>query len=147
MTSLKAFRLSSILSGICLLLATGLPLAQEEETAAGAAAGVSVAQAAIARDVQDREPVEASTAFPADVGQLVCYTRVEGAGEGMTLVHVWLRGDEEMARVELPVRGSPWRTWSKKRILPSWTGTWTVRIEDGEGNALSSVDFTVGQDG
>jgi len=147
MRSSKAFRLPFLLCGICLLLAIGLPLAQDEGAATGEQAGIHVTQAVVARDVQDREPVEAGSSFPADVEQLVCFTRVEGAGDEATLFHVWMRGDEEVARVELPVRGSSWRTWSKKRILSDWTGPWSVRIEDGEGNVLSTVEFSVGQAG
>lgn len=112
--------------------------------ASPAAAAVNVAEAVVARTVVDRQPQDAGTAFPADVGQLVCWTKVTGAG-GAAIHHVWFRGDTQVGDMELQVGGSPWRTWSRKTVPPDWTGAWHVEVRDAAGSVLKRIDFTVGQ--
>ncbi len=103
--------------------------------------GVTV-EAVIARDVVDREPVDAGSAFTADVERLFCWMKVEGAEAGTMLEHVWKFAGYEWV-VPLEVGATHWRTFSNKRILPEWTGEWTVEIRDETGNVLKTVTFTV----
>jgi hypothetical protein len=105
----------------------------------------TVSRLVVATGVENREPVGVAEQFSADVGTLYCFMSVEGHFAGAQLYQVWMHGDQEMARVPLTVKGPQWRTWSTKTILPSWTGAWTVKVEDAQGNVLKSVDFTVGQ--
>ncbi|MBI2537226.1 MAG: DUF2914 domain-containing protein [Gemmatimonadetes bacterium] len=55
---------------------------------------------------------------------------------------MWYFGDQEVARVELSIGGSPWRTWSSKTIPAEATGSWRVDIV-ANGNVLKSLAFTV----
>jgi hypothetical protein len=121
-----------------------LPLsAQDSAAAPGAAMSQAAVEAVIARSVFDRAPQDTGTAFPADVGALVLWTRVtDGAGE--TLHHVWYHGDTEVGDIELQVGGSPWRTWSRKTVPAEWTGAWHVEVRDAAGTLLKRIDFTVG---
>ena len=96
----------------------------------------------LASAIVDRMPAEAGSEFPADVGEVFCWTRVSGA-EGTTIEHVWIFGDMEFP-VSLNVGGSPWRTWSSKSIPPEWSGPWRVEVRDGAGNLLEAVSFNVG---
>src|SRR2546425_3786447 len=111
---------------------------------AAAAPSVTVVEAVVAKSVLDRQPQDTGAAFPADVGQLNCWTKVEGAG-GSTLHHVWFHGDTQVGDVELQVGGSPWRTWSRKTVPADWTGAWHVEVRDAAGTVLKRIDFTVGQ--
>ncbi len=104
----------------------------------------TVSTLVVATGVQNREPVGATDHYDASVGQLACYMVVEGDFAETRLTQVWMQGDREMARVPLTAKGPRWRTWSTKTILPSWTGAWSVRVEDAQGNVLRSVDFTIG---
>ncbi len=108
------------------------------------AAPLDVAESAIATAVADRQPVDNVTTVGADVGRVYCWTRVVGAQADVEIVHVWYRGDMEMARVPLRVGSSNWRTWSSKNIEPSWTGQWRVDVEAPDGTVLESLSFTVG---
>jgi len=112
--------------------------------AAAAAAQVNVVEAVVARSILDRQPQDTGTVFPADVGQLICWTKVEGAG-GASIHHVWFHGDTQVGDVELQVGGSPWRTWSRKTAPAEWTGAWHVEVKDAAGTVLKRLDFTVGQ--
>jgi hypothetical protein len=94
--------------------------------------------------VENREIVNPGTSFPADVGQVFCFTRISGAEDETTITHIWYLDGVEMASVDLPVRGTNWRTWSSKTIFSDWTGEWSVDVLDAEGNLLMSKTFTVG---
>lgn len=122
----------TILAVVALAAGLALPLAAQEVTV----------EIAIARDVVDRMPADTASAFPADVGRLVCWTRVSGAA-GTTIQHVWIHGDNEFP-VSLEIGGSPWRTWSTKEILPEWTGEWRVEVRDAAGAVVQTARFTVG---
>ena len=121
-------------------------LAAQDSSAAPAARPSSdvTVEAVLARNVVDRAPQDTGTAFPADVGAVVLWTRVSGA-DGQTLTHVWLHGDTEVGSVPLTVGGSPWRTWSRKTIPADATGAWHVEVRDAAGTVLKRIDFTVGQ--
>ena len=119
---------------------------------AGLAACVAVAatevsaqvtvEAEIAESVVDMMPQNPSTSFAAEVGSVVCWTRVTGA-EGSEIRHIWIHDEMEFP-VTLAVNGSPWRTWSRKTIPPEWAGEWRVEIRDAQGNLLDTRSFTVG---
>lgn len=119
-------------------------LSAQDSSAAPAAPQAVTVEAVLARNVVDRAPQDTGTAFPADVGSVVLWTRVTG-GDGQTLNHVWFYGDTEVGNVPLTIGGSPWRTWSRKTIPAEATGAWHVEIRDGAGTVLQRIDFTVGQ--
>lgn len=123
---------------ILVFLMAAIPLGAAQEAAVSA-------ELVIATGVEDREPAGEGTAFPADAGQLVAWSRVTGA-EGTTIEHVWRfpAGDIE-AVVPLQIGGSPWRTWSTKRIPPEWSGDWVVEVRDAGGNVIATANLTVGQ--
>lgn len=107
------------------------------------ATGLDIAEAVLTSQVSDRVPVDTLAEVSAQVGTVYAWTRIVGA-EGETMVeHVWYRTDEEMARVQLTVGGSNWRTWSSKQIEPSWTGAWRVDVVGPDGTVLESINFTV----
>ena len=134
---------------VALSLLAGGGLAAQDTTKAAApaqpaAASVSVDEAAVAKNVVDRVPQDTGSVFPVDVGQLVLWTKVSGAG-GIAIHHVWFHGDTQVGDVELQVGGSPWRTWSRKSVPADWTGPWHVEVRDAAGAVLKRIDFTVGQ--
>lgn len=95
--------------------------------------------------VEDRMPVGEADTFMPNVERVYLWTKVTGV-EGETAIrHVWLHEGREMADVELPVKGDPWRTYSYKTILPEWTGSWEVKIVGLDGNVITSVAFTIGK--
>jgi len=119
---------------------TGEP--EETPPAATERAAITVEDAAVCLEVEERQPVGAGDRFPSDVESLTCFTRIVG-GEGESVVHAWIHDGTTRARVELQVGSSSWRTWSTKTILPSWTGAWEVKIMTPAGQVLHSVTFTV----
>jgi len=133
-----------IMAVVLLSIAALLP-AHGAHGAEGETPRLTIEQAVMARQIEKRQPVGEATTFPADVGQVACYTKVMGAAGETFIEHVWLRGEVENARVRLAVRSPAWRTWSTKQIKSDWTGEWTVRIEDAEGRVLDTLTFTIGE--
>ena len=141
--------MSARLALLALALAVAAPVAAQDTTAAppppAAPSAVAVAEAVIARSVVDRVPQDTGAAFPADVAELILFTRITGSSGADVIHHVWFHGDEQVADVELRVGGSPWRTWSRKTIPMEWTGAWHVEVRDASGAILKRPDFTIGQ--
>ncbi|MFQ5656269.1 MAG: DUF2914 domain-containing protein [Candidatus Methylomirabilales bacterium] len=102
-----------------------------------------VARDVLTTGVDDREPIDDATVFPPSVGELFYFTEVQGADTPTQITHVWYYNNDEMARVTLSVDGPRWRTWSSKRILENWIGSWRVETVDADGNVLSSQTFDV----
>lgn len=107
------------------------------------AQNVSVESIQFGTDVQNREIVNEDSVFSNTVEQVYCLTHIVGIEDTSTVTHVWYYNNEEKAQVELPVRGSDWRTWSSKSILQSWTGKWSVDVIGPNGDVLSTKSFTV----
>ena len=126
------------LVGLLLLLLTrGAPaLAAQTNASADLRIGTGIAE---------RELVGEAESFPADAGQLTAWTRITGAPDSV-VEHVWRYEDHEWI-VPLEVGSSSWRTWSRKIILPEWTGAWEVEVRDEAGNVLATARFTVSDTG
>ena len=95
----------------------------------------------LAGDVVDRQPVDPKRTFPAGQEHVVAWTRAIGLS-GTTIEHVWRYKDLEWV-VPLDVGSPSWRTWSRKTLLPEWTGEWTVEIRDAGGRTLASDSFAI----
>jgi len=134
---------------LALVIGTASGMRAQDTAAARPMASASnlTVEAVLTRAVLDRVPQDTVTTIPTPAGtdSLFLWTRVTGADPGTVIHHVWFRGDEQVADVELTVGGSPWRTWSKKTIPADWTGAWRVEVRDAAGNVLETKQFTVGQ--
>ncbi|MGC8916524.1 MAG: DUF2914 domain-containing protein [Thermoanaerobaculum sp.] len=115
-----------------LALSVLAPAAWAEET---------TATAVVCTGVENRTPQGEGKEFPATVGQLFCFSEVKNAQGSVT--HVWFYGDKEVARVELAAKGPRFRTWSKKRIVPSQTGSWRVEVHASDGTLLAEARFEI----
>lgn len=112
-------------------------------TGAWAASSLTVEDVAVGTGVVDRVLSGSSDKFSAEVGDLVCFTRVMGAAEGDSIKHRWYRGGKLMADISLDVKPGRWRTWSEKSIPVGATGEWKVEIVGPDGLVLKTVDFKV----
>ena len=104
---------------------------------------IAIEEWAIAPTIENRSPQGTAQSFPATVGTLYCFSKVIGAKEETSITHTWYCQDREMAEVILPVRSPCWRTWSSKKIIPEWRGSWRVEVTAEDGTLLKSIDFTV----
>jgi hypothetical protein len=100
-----------------------------------------VALARFTTAVENREPVDAVTFLENDATRIYFYTDLRDLS-GETIVHRWELGGEVMAEVPFAVGSDRWRVWSSKRLLPAWTGDWTVAVVKGDGEVIASESFT-----
>ncbi len=105
------------------------------------ASGISVGRMKFCRAIKDREPQQAADRFPSDIEQVYCFTVILNAGAETHVVHKWYHQEKLMAEVKLTARGEYWRTWSSKRMLPEWSGTWRVDVVSADGQVLKSLSF------
>lgn len=127
-------------SAVALSLVMAAPV--EAQEAAAQASGPTVDEGGVGTGVVDRALQGMAESFPATVATLYCFTRIGHTEAGVTVEHVWYFNDQEVARKELTVGGSPWRTWSSKVIPAEATGSWRVDVLAG-GNVIKSFAFTV----
>ena len=92
--------------------------------------------------VEDRQPSGVGTVFPDDLDKLYCFTKIGGAKDTTYVYHVWYFGNDEIARVKLPVKSNPWRTWSSKK-LSMGLGKGHVEIVSASGDVLGKAEFEI----
>ena len=93
--------------------------------------------------IEERQPVGIDTVFSAGVERIFCYTKITGAEDTTDISHIWYFNAEEVANVTLSVKSKTWRTWSSKRLIEIWTGTWRVDVVLPSGAVLRSEEFVV----
>ena len=116
------------------------PSAEPGEPAAETPAG-RVTRAGFTSEIIDREPQDSITSLSNEHSGIVFFTELRDL-DGYTISHVWEREGAEMARVPFVVNGPRWRVYSTKKLEPSWTGEWTVRVEDENGQVLHTESFS-----
>lgn len=109
----------------------------------GAAGAIEIAEGVITTQVENHRPVDRVQRWSAAAGPLYCFTRIIGVEEPTPIFHVWYRGSQEMARIELRVRHSPFNTWSVKALEGGWTGDWRVEVVDSSGRVLRTIPFVL----
>lgn len=97
----------------------------------------------VTTEVVDREPINDGLVFSASMGPVFYFTEVKGAYTSTHIAHIWYYEGQQMAKVPLSVEGPRWRTWSSKRMVEDWKGSWRVEAVDEDGNLLSSQTFEV----
>jgi hypothetical protein len=126
-----------------LLCMAAVGLAQTEQKSTPAS--TLKAEAQVCTSVADRTPQGAATSFGTDVGQVYCWCKVTGGTGEESIKHIWSHSGKVVAEVPLTIKGSSWRTWSAKKIMPSLTGDWEVKVVDAAGNTLATATFTIGE--
>lgn len=117
--------------------------AEAEKPAAAATGGLTV-EAKVCKNLQNREPVDITDSFKIADGQVITFSRVTG-GTGSEIHHVYFHGDKQVDDITLKVKGSPWRTNSRKTLRPDvgMSGDWRVEVRDAGGAVLETLKFSV----
>lgn len=131
------------LLAVMLAAGSGYAYAQapaQEQAKAPEAAGIKVEKIVTAASVENREPVNETSAFDKTVGRVYTWTRVTTTEAPVKIKHVYYADGKKMAEVELNVNAKTYRVWSSKSV---WPGDWKVEATDEAGNVLATVTFTV----
>ena len=116
------------------------PAPAAPEPAAEAPTG-SVSRASFTAAVVDREPVGEITSLTEETDEVLFFSELRGL-EGRTVTHRWEFDGTVVAEVPFDVGGPRWRVHSSKRLLPEWTGEWSVTVVDESGVLLAPRSFT-----
>lgn len=107
--------------------------------------GFRLVELVVGTALEDKLPVDIRTHYPNVPEILYCYTVFESPDQDTNVTHIWRRGSRLVSRVELEVGKSPkWRTWSKQRTQPHWTGLWSCEVLGPDGRQLGLTVFQIG---
>ncbi len=137
-TFFDPFRFATLLLSTA-LVATGAPASEVESGETDV-----VARSAVTTAVVDREPTNRVDALGTDHDQVFYFTEIRDQ-TGRTLTHRWTFQDQVVAEVPFAIGGPRWRVHSSKKLLPDWTGPWTVSVVDETGAILKQDHFTYGE--
>ncbi len=122
-----------LLSGTVFL---SMPINANEETA------LKISELTVCEDVVERVCQGPSRSFPSDLDAVVGFCRVEGATGEAFVTFVWKFEGREVRRTRLTIRGSSYRTWSRKSVAQA-PGKWKLEVRDPVERILGSVEFEV----
>ena len=112
----------------------------------GGAKGLKLIDLAISAEVRKREPTGVQERFNTLPRRFHCFCVFENRQQITEVTHIWRRDGRVVSRVELEVGKSPkWRTWSKQRLKPEWTGEWSCEVQTKEGKTLGKATVRAGR--
>lgn len=109
------------------------------------AADLKITEMAVTTKIVKGNPIDSVRRISsASVDALYCFTRLSAPEEtDTTIKQVWYLNDQVVAEYELPVKGSHWRTYSRKTVEKGLSGQWRCEALDSDGNLLRSVGFVM----
>jgi hypothetical protein len=90
--------------------------------------------------IQDREPVDRVDSLSTTTRQVYFFMDIVGH-QGQVITHRWMYNDVVKSEVPIKIGASRWRAYSSKKLLPGWTGEWTVEVVDSSGTVLGVRQF------
>ncbi|MDZ7860799.1 MAG: DUF2914 domain-containing protein [Candidatus Krumholzibacteriota bacterium] len=102
---------------------------------------LKVEEMVFCKNIENMSPVGVKNQFFESVEKLYCFTKIAGALDTTSVYHIWYYDGGELARVKLPVRSPLWRTWSSKRMIDSWEGSWKVVVTTQDSTVISEKEF------
>ena len=122
----------SSLKFLCLIAA----LALSSNSLAG-----EVSRAIFTIGIDNREPVIMVDSIDSgSYTSISFFTELNGLS-GHNITHQWTYNDKVMFEKTFEVKSARWRVWTSKTLIPSWTGSWTVNVLDGDRAVLASNSF------
>jgi hypothetical protein len=101
----------------------------------------TVSRAMFTIGVDNREPVIMVDSISADsYNSISFFTELNGMS-GKTVTHQWMFDDKVMFEKSFEIGADRWRVWTSKTLIPSWTGTWTVKVLNADGSVLERKSF------
>lgn len=102
---------------------------------------LSVAKAALATKIENRQPIGISDSFAEGTRVYLFNTILNPGGKGILVHHKWYRGEERVTSIKLSIKAARWRTWS---VIPVYgKGPWRVDIVEPSGRVIHTEKFTV----
>jgi len=100
-----------------------------------------VSRAVFTIGVDNREPVIMVDSINSSAYNSISFFTELTDLDGHSVTHQWVYNDKVMFEKTFDVKGARWRVWTSKTLLPSWTGSWTVKVLDTDRTELASKSF------
>lgn len=100
----------------------------------------AVKRALFTTAINNREPVDEVGQLEHAMPKVFFFTEIIGMA-GETITHQWQHDGTIKSITKLDIGGDRWRVWSSKKMLPQWTGIWTVIVQDSNGNILTKENM------
>jgi hypothetical protein len=108
--------------------------------------GLRISRLVLARDIEDREPVDADSRFSPDEERIYAFMEMVNASDEDKQVVVTFERDDGTSvghiRVNVPAHSPRWRTWAWTRHANT-PGTWTAVISTPEGTEIGRERFEI----
>lgn len=100
-----------------------------------------VARAIFTTAIVDREPIDDLKTLSSNIERVYFFSDLRELA-GQIVTHRWEYNGQVMAEVTFKVgSGARWRVYSSKNLLPEWTGSWVVLVNNESGQTLRSSSF------
>lgn len=99
-----------------------------------------VERALFSSAIANREPVDALVLLEGAPREIYFFTELRQL-TGRTVTHRWEYAGEVVSEMPFEVGGPRWRVFSKKRLLPTQAGKWSVVVVDESGWVLHAEMF------
>jgi len=104
------------------------------------ASGVEVLKLVICKGLDGRDPQDPVTT--AKLGDsVVGWSQIRSENGDTNITHRWQLDGKTVADVPLAVKGSPYRTWSRKTL--SEAGNWSLQVLNSDGQVLQETSVSV----
>lgn len=101
-----------------------------------------IRRSAIAKRVENREPIGVSQRVSVRQQRVYCWMHVLN-GEGERITVRWIRRGNKTTETQLPVGSNSWRTWACAYLRPAMVGPAWVEILDESGELLKTLSFKI----
>ncbi len=107
--------------------------------------GTRITEMAVTTKIVHGNPIDSVHRISAtSVKALYCFTRIVRGDAGETTIkHVWYHDGKVEGEMSLPVKGTLWRTYSRRPIDLSSKGEWRVDALSADGTVIKSVGFRI----
>jgi hypothetical protein len=100
-----------------------------------------VSRAVFTIGIDNREPVLSVDTIDSGSFTAISFFTELSDLSGHNVTHQWTYNGDVMFEKSFEVKGSRWRIWTSKTLIPSWTGTWTVNVLDDDRSVVTSKSF------
>jgi hypothetical protein len=105
---------------------------------------LKVEELTLARKVEGRRATETGESFVADGQRVYAFLRVLNKSKDRQLKVVWSRKGKIYHQARLTVKRSRgWRTWAYIKAHKRLAGSWTVTVENEDGQTLAQKAFVI----
>ena len=132
-----------LFSSIHLFLLLPLAAQSQSDTSKTTAGKLTLVQAQMCEDLQDRIPQNVTTVFSIERRKAISFTSFDPVPDKTVIYHHWFHRDRSSARIKLSLKPPRWSTYSSIQFRAQDVGPWRVEISDSKGQVFHILRFSI----